>query len=309
MRKSRMLAVGAVLLALILSACTPGDGSASPSAVASAELPTVTVGANNFTESQLVAEIYAQALEAHGFTVTRRLELGPRDASYLALQEGDINLMPEYLGSLTRFLGGEATSNADTTEDALRDLLAADELTLLNFAPGVDADGFVVRAETAEQFGLETMTDVAVVADQLVWGLPPECATNPSCGPGLLEVYGIDIATLQVENLGPCSSEMANALNLGGIDVAELCTTQAAIEQFNFVLLVDDGGLTPAQNVIPVLSQALADEGGAALVDVLNAVSALLTTEELTRLGFEVDVNHQSLDDVARAFLIDNGMM
>ncbi len=311
MRKTRMTAVGAVLLALMLSACGPGDGSASssPSAGGSVTLPAVTMGANNWSESQVVAEIWAQALEAHGFTVTRQLDFASRDVSYPALSAGQINLMPEYLGSLTRFLGGEATSSKGDTSMALGELLTADGLTFFDLAPGVDADGFAVRAETADQFHLATMTDAAAVADQLIWGVPPECVTNPSCGPGLLEIYGIDLDAVQTENFSACSSEMANALNLGGVDVAEVCTTQAAIEQFNFVLLEDDGGLAPAQNIIPVLSQDLADAGGADMAEVINAISALLTTAELTRLQYEIDVNHQSVDDVAHAFLTDNGMM
>jgi osmoprotectant transport system substrate-binding protein len=309
-RKTRMTAVGAVLLALILSACGPGDGSASssPSAGASVTLPAVIMGANNWSESQVVAEIWAQALEAQGFTVTRQLDFASRDVSYPALADGEVNIMPEYLGSLTRFLGGEATSERGATAMVLGDLLEADGLTFFDLAPGVDADGFAVRAETADQFQLVTMTDAAAVADQLTWGLPPECPTNPTCGPGLLSVYGIDISAITTENLAPCSAEMANALNLGGIDVAELCTTQAAIEQFNFVLLEDDGGLAPAQNIIPVLSQDLADAGGQDMADVINAISALLTTAELTRLQYEIDINHQSVDDVASTFLTDNGL-
>jgi len=309
-RKTRMTAVGAVLLALMLSACGPGGGSEnpSPSAGASVTLPTVTMGANNWSESQVVAEIWAQALEAHGFTVNRQLDFASRDVSYPALSGGQVNFMPEYLGSLTRFLGGEATSDANATETALRGLLTADQLTMLEPAPGVDADGFAVRAETADQYHLVTMTDAAAVADQLIWGVPPECPTNPTCSAGLLSVYGIDLSAVQTENFAPCSPEMANALNGGGIDVAEVCTTQPAIQQFNFVLLEDDGGLAPAQNVIPVLSQELADAGGADMADVINAISALLTTAELTRLSYEVDVNHQSVDDVASAFLSDNGM-
>ena len=310
MRNFRMLAVGASLLALLFSACTTGDGSpivsASPSGAA---LPTVVVGANSFTESQVVAEIYAQALEAHGFTVERQLDLGPRTATYALLQSGDITLMPEYIGSLTRFLGGEATSDSDETRSALVALLQADGLTALDNAPGQDADGFAVRADTATQFGLATMTDAARVSDQLTWGLPPECATNPSCGPGLLAIYGIDISQLEVAAFDACSAAMIAPLVAGAIDIAEVCTTQAAIEQFSLVLLADDGGLAPAQNVVPVVSQALVDDAGAALTDVLNAVSAELTTEELTLLGFQVDISHDRLEDVAHKWLTDHGMV
>ncbi len=94
--------------------------------------------------------------------------------------------------------------------DNLQEPLAAKGWVAFDFSPGTDADGFAVRQETATDLGLETMTDLAAVADQLVWGLAPGCPENPVCGPGLNEVYGIDISALDVETLAPCSTEMAD---------------------------------------------------------------------------------------------------
>jgi osmoprotectant transport system substrate-binding protein len=168
--------------------------------------------------------------------------------------------------------------------------------------------GFVGRSETAQELGLETMSDLATVADQLTWGLAPGCPDNPVCGPGLREVYGIDIAQLQVESLAPCSTVMAEALNAGAIDVAQVCTTQPDIERFGFFLLEDDGGLQPAQNLAPVASRELYEAGGDVLADTLNAVSAQLTTEELTSLGVLVAVEQQSYQAVARQWLEDRGL-
>lgn len=326
MRIARRLALGASLLALVLSACTAGGGSQSPATSAGSSgggtLPTVTIGSDGFYESALVAEIYAQALEAQGFTVERKLEIGARPVRVAAFRSGEINLVPEYIGSGVRFLDanldlpGEASADLAETLAVLRGQLA--ELTdvdgnplpsvALDASPGTDADGFVVRAETADELDLETMSDLAAVADQLRWGLPAECGDNPSCGPGLMEVYGIDISTLEVNNYDACSTAMAEALNGEEIDVAEVCTTQPDIERFNFVLLDDDRGLAPAQNIAPVLTRALADAGGAALADTLNAVSAKLTTEELTSLGVEVAVNQTSYTDAAQAWLADQGL-
>jgi osmoprotectant transport system substrate-binding protein len=309
MRIHRTLALGATLLALLVSACTSGEGE-SPSAAASqpaADLPEISIGSAGFPEAALVAEIYAQALEANGFTVERNLELGERPAVRAAFDAGEINLAPDYLGGLTAFLEAEVSSDPDETHANM--LAALEELgqTALDYSPGTDADGFAVRSETADELGLATMSDVAGVADQLVWGLATGCPDNPLCGPGLNDVYGIDIATLETESLNPCSAEIAEALNSGAIDVAQVCTTQAEIASFNFVLLEDDEALAPAQNLAPVLTQELADGGGEALATALNAVSELLTTEELTNLNLRI-AEQESYEDIASGWLSDNGL-
>ena len=121
------------------------------------------------------------------------------------------------------------------------------------------------------------------------------------------DVYGIDIAALESESLPPCSTEIAEALNDSAIDVAQVCTTQSEIASFNFVLMEDDGGLAPAQNLAPVLTQELADAGGDLLADTLNAVSELLTTEVLTDLNLQI-ASQESYEDIAEQFLADNGL-
>ena len=220
-----------------------------------------------------------------------------------------INVLPEYIGSLVRKLGGAATGDTAETMTNLAAALGPKNLTVLEAAPAQDGDGFVVRQETADQFTLVTMSDLADVASQLKWGLPLECSKNPSCGPGLKDVYGIDIATLRVENLGACSGEMATALNESGIDVAEVCTTQADIERFNFVLLQDDKKLIPAQNIAPVARNDLLAAAPADFKAILNAVSAKLTTDELTKLNVQVSVNQESVKSVAKKWLADQGLV
>jgi osmoprotectant transport system substrate-binding protein len=311
MRRHRTAVLGASLLALLVSACSAGGNSTSPSA-SEATKPAVTIGSEGFDESQLLAEIYAQALEAHGYTVTRQ-DFASRQLALPAFDSGDVNVIPEYIGSLARELGGEATGDIDETMTNLAAALEPKDQSVLDAAPAQDGDGFVVRQETADQLSLVTMSDLAEVADQLTWGLPLECSDNPSCGPGLKEVYGIDIATLQVENLTACSGEMATALNEGddqsGIGVAELCTTQADIERFNFVLLQDDKKLIPAQNVAPVVRNDLLDAAPDDFESILNDVSAKLTTDELTKLNVQVSVNQESIEDVAAQWLADQGLV
>ena len=306
MRNNRTLVLGATLLALLVSACTSGEDG-SPDASQPADLPEVSVGSAGFSEAALVAEIYAQALEAEGFTVERNLELGERDAVRAAFDSGDIDLAPDYLGGLAGFLEIELDSDPDALHAAISTALEPLGQTIFDYSPGTDADGFVVRQETADELGLATMSDLAEVAGDLVWGLAPACAENAACGPGLNDVYGIDIGTLDTESFTPCSAEMAQALNSGAIDVAQVCTTQAEIASFNFVLLTDDQALAPAQNLSPVLTQELADAGGDTLSTTLNAVSEQLTTEELTNLNLLI-AEQQSFDGIADQWLTDQGL-
>lgn len=314
MRINRTFVLGAAVLALVISACSPG-GDDSPAASVdaggsqAADLPTLTIGSAGFPESAVVAEIYAQALEDAGFTVERQLELGARDVTHPALVDGQIDLMPEYIGGyLAVTYGDEPSPDIEESLAALREQLEADGLVAFEPTPGSDADGFAVRQETAEELDLATMSDLAEVADQLTWGVAQECAENPNCGPGLERVYGVDFASLKVKTLGACTTAIAEALNARNIDVAQVCTTQAEIVGFNLVLLEDDGGLAPAQNIVPVVRQELVDEAGDLLESTLNGVSALLTTEELTNLGAAIILNGESYEDAAAQWLSDNGL-
>lgn len=316
MRKHRTLALGAALLVLVASACTSGgSGSSSPSGAASgspaAEKPTVKVGSAGFYEAVVVGEMYAQALEAKGFTVERHLEIGERPAVHAAMDAGDVNLIPEYLGGLAAQLNQSADLPADPQEawDKLQQPLDDKGWVAFDFSPGTDADGFAVRAETAEQYNLKTMSDVAKVADKLVWGVAEGCPDNPVCGPGLKDTYGIDLDKVEVDSLPPCGADIITALNNKVIDVAQVCTTQPDIASSNLTLLEDDKHLQPAQNITGVATKELADAGGADLADTIDAINAQLTTEELTNLGVEINVDQKDIADVARDFLEEYGLL
>ena len=308
MRRYRGVALGASVLVLLISACTTGGSSQSPAA-SQATKPKIIVGSADFYESTLVAEMYAQALEAKGYTVERKLVLGARKLTNDALKNGQLNLMPEYIGSEARELKAEATGDPEATAANLKKALEPLGLTLLDVAPGQDQNGFVVRQETATKYNLKTLTDLAGVTDKLKWGLPPECKTSPSCHQALLDSYGIDTNKLEVVPLAPCSAPMAEALNSSNVDVAELCTTQPAIQQFNFVLLDDDKRSQPADNMAPVVRKDLLDSAPADFADTLNAISAKLTTDELTALGVEINNNHKTEAEVAKKWLTDNGLI
>ena len=215
---------------------------------------------------------------------------------------------PTISAASAAFLEAEVSSDADETHANMLAALEPLGQTALEFSPGTDADGFAVRSETADELGLATMSDLAGVADQLVWGLATGCPDNPLCGPGLNDVYGIDISAIETESLLPCSPEIAEALNSGAIDVAQVCTTQAEIASFNFVL---HGGRPGAGAGAEPRSGPDPGAGGRGAArrspNALNAVSELLTTEELTNLNLQI-AEQESYEDIASQWLTDNGL-
>jgi osmoprotectant transport system substrate-binding protein len=304
MRISRRLALGATLLALVVGACGSGGGSK----------PTVKIGSVGFDEARVMAEIYAQALEANGYTVDRAgIGLGARPVVAPAIESGQIDLQPEYIGSRLGHEGGAPTGDSAANHAALQQKLNAKNLTVLAYTPAIDTNAFVVRPETAEQFGLSRMSDTAAVQDQLRWGLAQDCPTNALCGKpgGALEQYGLTQATIASATLlSACDTPMAEALKNGTIDVAELCSTQPDILVNGWIVLEDDLHTQPADNVAPVVrNDLLAKVDRAAFEKILNDVSARIDTPTLADLYKQVAVDHKDPKDVAAAWLRANGFV
>lgn len=284
--------------------------SPSPSPVAKpadGPRPTVRVGSANFPESVLLAEIYGQALEANGYPVERNLNLGNREIIQPALQNGQIDLIPEYLASFLAFASDdvEATTDADETRQRLNQVLQSRGLEVLEPAPAVNTNGFVVTQATAQRHNLRKLSDLQPVASQLVLGGPPECPERAFCLLGLQDTYGLEFREfLPLDVGGPLT---VAALENEQIDVGVLFTTDPAITQRNFVLLEDDRNLQLADNVAPVVRQELLNQAPPDLRSTLNAVSAKLTTETLIRLNGQVAAERRDPRDVAAEWLQQNG--
>ncbi|HYK95387.1 MAG TPA: glycine betaine ABC transporter substrate-binding protein [Candidatus Dormibacteraeota bacterium] len=298
MRTTRMLALGASLLVL-LSACSTGGGSK----------PTIKIGSDGFDEARIMAEVYAQALEAKGYNVDRAgIGLGTRDATNAALWNGQIDMKPEYVGSGLSKLGGAPTSDPAKNQAALQTAESAKGITVLGFTPGQDTNALVVRKETADQFHLTKWSDLTAVATQLKWGLATDCPTNPVCSAALKNSYGIDTTKLQVTLLDACSSAMDDALTNKTVDVAELCSTGPEIIVNGWVRLEDDKTTQPADAIAPVVrNDYLAKVDKAAFQAILDAVSAKIDTSTLAELYKEVSVDKKDLKTVAAAWLQANG--
>ena len=270
--------------------------------------PTITVGSTNFSEQVILAELYAQALEGNGYRIERRLNLGSREAVEPALVSGRIDLYPEYLATLLAFVTGGADRGSPdpaATYGSLRQALEPLGISVLDYAPAVNTNGFVVTRSTAEKYQLSKLSDLAPVAPQLVLGGPPECPLRPFCLTGLRATYGIDFKDFRVlDTGGPLT---VAALEGGQVDVALLFSTDPLIRSKQFVLLADDRSLQLADNVAPVVRTDLLNRAPADFQTLLNGVSAKLTTDELTRLNAQVVVEGQQPKSVADAWVRSNG--
>ena len=326
MRMFRRLALGASVFALALSACSTGGGGAtsgasagatagattSPTTVATqAQSATIKIGSDGFDEARVVAEIYAQALEGAGFTVDRAgIGLGTREVTAAAIESGEINLKPEYIGSGLTFYGGTSGRSSDENQAALQEKLTAigGGITVLDYTPAQDTNAFVVRAETATEFNLTKMSDVAPVQNELKWALATDCPKNPLCAKALKDDYGLDPDDVTL--LDPCSGPMSDALLKKTVDVAELCSTGPEITTNGWVVLEDDKQTQPADNIAPIVRNSLlAQVDKDKFEKTLNDVSAKIDTKTLAQLYYDVAVNHKDLDEVASAWLSSVGLV
>jgi len=301
MRLNRALALGASLLVL-LGACTAGGGSK----------PTIKIGSDGFYEAKLMAEIYAQALEANGYTVDRTgIGIGARKVSAAALESGQIDLKPEYIGSgLAYYEPGAQTGDPKANQTELQKVLngKGGGITVLDYTPAFDQNAFVVRKETADQFHLTKMSDLTAVQAQLKFGVATDCPTNPVCGQALQSAYGLDLSKATL--LSACDTPMAQALLGKTIDVAELCSTQPDIAVNGWVVLQDDKATQPADNIAPLVrNDYLAKVDKTAFEKILNDVSAKMDTATLTDLGKQVSVDKKDIAAVAKSWLQANGFV
>jgi osmoprotectant transport system substrate-binding protein len=300
-RRSSALAAS---LALALAACvvqgTPAEDARGDDAI--------TVASFDFPESLLLAEIYAQAIEGVGIRVERELALGPRELVMPALLEGLVEFVPEYAGSGLQFLAGDGSTSPDEEINHQRfaERLRPLDVTALDASPAEDQNGFAVTAETAQRYGLRTLSDLARVSRELVFGGPPECARRPFCLPGLERSYGITFGQV-FSNLDAGGPRTVSALAEGTVDVALLFTSGGAIDLNDFVLLEDDRRLQPAENVTPVIGTGVLDRFGPSLADTVNAVSGLLSTRELRMLNAEV-ARGATPEQIASRWLASNGL-
>jgi len=311
-REWRKTAVIGAALALGLVACGGNDATSTDPSEQTSEAtvpdgPTIVVGSFNFGESQILGNIYAIALEAAGYPVETKLDLGTREVILPEFENGNLSFLPEYAGSaLSVGFGGEATGDLDETIGLLQEEFAAIGVTVLEPAPGEDANAFAVTADFAEEHGLTTVADLANVDGPVRFAGPPECETRTTCLLALTDTYGLDNIEFEAIQEGGIR---VSSLSNGDVEMALLFTTQPVIAQEGFVVLEDTEGAIPVENVVPVVTDAIIDAYGDDFVSLIDSISQLITTDLLIELNGKVEIDAEDAEDVARQWLTDEGIL
>ncbi|HYH30217.1 MAG TPA: ABC transporter substrate-binding protein [Pseudonocardia sp.] len=306
----RTLVALAGLLAVGLTACGGGGdplaggpgGTAAEQPPAAADV--IRIGSANFTENRLLAEIYAQALEAKGVTVERQFGIGSREVYFPALQDGSIDLIPEYSGNLLQEIDPETTATqSDQVYQQVTEKLP-DGLIVLEQSTAQNKDAVVITQETAQKYNARSIADLAPHCGELVFGGPPEFAERPYGLPGIERLYGCTFAEFRsLDAGGPLT---VSALADGSIQAADLFTTDPTIEDRGWVALEDPKNNFAAQHVVPLINEAKASPE---VRETLNAISAALTTEGLVQLNRQLaDAATNSVESVATEWLAANNL-
>jgi osmoprotectant transport system substrate-binding protein len=319
MRILRALGLTTAAVVMLAAAGCGGDDledsdSGSDNSGSSGDKGSVVVGGQDFTEMQVMAAIYQKLLEGEGYSVETKL-VTTRDVYLPELSNGNVDIVPDYLAGITDFLNTDAngadaplvsSNDPDETLAALEPLAEAKGISILPPSDATDQNAFFVTQEFAEQNGLQTLSDLAALGQPIKLGAPEDCAGRADCEGGLKDVYGLDITEIVPLDFG--SSQVKDAVANGEVTLGETGTTDASLEALGLVLLEDDKGIQPAQNLTPAVnSDFLADN--ADLEDVFNELSQTLTTEDLADMNMQVDLERKKPEDVAQAFLQDKGLL
>ncbi len=304
-RRRMVVATALVSSALALTACGGGsdplDTSSDAGGSSAAPSDTITIGSANFSENVLLADIYAGALEAKGVKVKTKLNIGSRETYIPALQDGSIDLLPEYSGALLSYL--DAKNTAVSSEDVLAALpdLLPQGLEVLDESEAQDKDAVLVTKETAAKYNLKSIGDMA--GKNLVLGGPPEWKTRPTGVPGFKKNYGVTFKSYKsLDAGGPLT---INALKNGQVDAADVFSTDPNIAAEGWVTLADPKNQFAAQNVLPIINK---EKATPTVTDALNAVSKVLTTDNLAEMMKEVTLDKKEPEAVAKEFLSTNSL-
>src|SRR3954447_6888685 len=306
--KTKLGALATVLAGILaLSACggdpSAGGGTGSSSGGSS----TITMGSANFPESELLAEIYSQALEAKGVKVNRKFNIGARELYIKALKDGSIDMLPEYNGALLAYLSGQDVpkdvSTPDQVYNALQKVMPSGIQTLPQ-AAAEDKDTLTVTSQTAGKYHLKTIDDLKPVASKLVLGAGPEFKSRYQGIVGLKDLYGVTFK--QFKPLDPGGPLTKAALTKGDIQVGNVFSTDSSIVTEKWVVLDDTKNLFLAQNIVPIIRKSKVNDK---VKGAINQVSKALTTEDLTKYLDEVQVDKKDSATVAKQYLADKGIV
>ena len=306
MKRTILMTGAAAVAALALAACGANNNPTAPAgggggSTASAAGGSITVGSADFSESQVLGEIYAGAIKAKGITVTTKPNIGSRDVYIKALQDGSIDIVPEYTGSLLTFLKGTAPSqDPDAVYTALKSTLPP-TLVVLDKSTAEDKNSIVVTKDTQSKYSLKSIADLTAHQADITVAAPPEFQTRQQGLVGLKSEYGFTPANF----LPLKGAAVVNALTNGQAQAANIFSTDPSISANGFVTLEDPKLLFGSDNVVPLMRK---DKVNDTITAALNAVSAKIDTATLTDLVKQVDVDKKDASAVAKDFLSKNGL-
>jgi osmoprotectant transport system substrate-binding protein len=281
-----------VLAAPTVSGASPGQGGSKGS---------LTMGSKNLPGAQVLGQVYGQALAKDGYNMSYKENLGTTEVVFAALQNGDIDLYPDYMNTVVQFLGGTGGSDVNQVKSELDTLLQGKGIVATTPAPAVDVNGFYVTKKTASKYKLKTMSDLTKVASKLRFGGPPECLDRPLClGAASQQLYGLQFK--EVKKLDTGGPVTVKALEDGNVQVAELFTGSSVIPK-DAVLLKDDKGLQGADNPVVLIRDS---KNTPQLDATLNKVSAKITTAQYRKMTLAVQNQKEDPADVAKTFLKNN---
>ncbi|AKS32263.1 ABC transporter substrate-binding protein [Mycolicibacterium goodii] len=303
MNKRPFLACVGLTAALVLSACGAGgdplSGGGDSTGSAGSQ---VIVGSADFTESQLIASIYSQALQAKGVEVKEQFNIGSREVYIEALKDGSIDLVPEYTGALLSHLDPKSTAATPEAVTAELKEKLPEGISMLTPSAAEDKDVIAVTQETADTYHLKTISDLAPVAGRLVLGGPAEWKTRVQGVVGLRDVYGLQFKDFVSLDAG--GTLTMTALTNGQIQAGDLFSTDPGLKANKLVALEDDKNLFAAENVVPLIKSGKQND---TITQTLDAVSAKLTTEDLISMNAEAATGANQ-SDIAKKWLADSGL-
>ena len=308
----RRLALAGVLL---LTGCTTGPSLETQSDVTAppGDSHHLTIGSAGFTESDLLAQMYALLLGRAGYK-TSLLTVANRELYEPALESGQIDVVPEYAATFADWLNAKTNGagaapvgspDLNTTMTALHDLAAPRGLTVLDAGRAVDQNAFAVSRSYAREHGLKTLSDLGASGLEVRLAAGDECVQRPYCAPGLKKTYGIDITAVDPKGVGTTPAK--RAVQNGQDQMVLTTTTDATLDDFGLVLLADDKHLQNADYVVPVVNRARA--GGQGATKALDGLNTVLTTADLASMNQQVDSWRRLATDVARTYLQDKGLL
>jgi osmoprotectant transport system substrate-binding protein len=301
----------AVVAAAGLAACGSSNSTSTTSTTSTtASLPgkgkpAVTIGDKNFTEELILGQLYAQALEAKGYKVNLKENIGSSEVIDKALTSGQIQMYPEYTGTILSVIANQTTppKTAAAAYTAAKAFEQTRGFTLLAPTPFFDSDAIAVLPAYAKKYNLKTISDLAKLGKKVTLIAAPEFATREEGLLGLKKEYGID-PTFEPLAIGLTYT----ALDDGKADAADVFTTDAQLTSGKYQILTDPKFVFGFQNVAPVVSKALLAKEGPAFVTTLDSVSALLTTKAMQTMNAAVSLSKESPSSVAGKFLSANGI-